>query len=186
MDESLFERGKALEERFFKQKDKALLDQLRAEMQADEGRKALASVSGISDDAVLDALVANQVSAESLTSVSLIPLVVVAWADGVMEGKERDAILQAAGSAGIEQDSASYKLLQSWLDTQPPGDLLDSWKAYVAALKDGLEPAAFGQLKTSVVGRAKSVADAAGGILGIGTTSSKESQVIEDLEKAFA
>lgn len=186
MDESLFERGKALEERFFKQQDQQLLDQLRAEMQAEEGRKALASVSGISDDAVLDALVANEVSAESLTSVSLIPLVVVAWADGVMEGKERDAILQAAGLAGIEQGSASYKLLQNWLEAQPTSDLFDSWKAYVSALKGGLEPAAFGQLKTCVVGRAKSVADAAGGILGIGTTSAKEAQVLADLEKAFA
>ena len=185
MDGSLFDRGKAMEERFFSEKDKQLLDQLKAELSAEEDRKALATVSGISDAAVLDALVSHQVTAESLASVSLIPLVAVAWADGVMEEKERDAILQAAEQTGIENNSASHKLLQSWMSDAPSEELLTSWKNYIGALKENLEPAAFGQLKNSVMGRARSVAEAAGGILGFGKTSDKESDVIEQLEAAF-
>ena len=185
MDGSLFERGKALEDRFFIEKDKQLLQQLKQETAAKEQREALSSASGIKDDTVLDALVANEVSAESLTSVSLIPLVAVAWADGVMESKERDAILKASEKAGIDSDSASMKLLESWLQSQPGDDLLQSWKAYVSSLKENIDAAAFGQLKTTVVGRAKEVADAAGGILGIGKTSSKEAGVIAELEQAF-
>ena len=186
MDGSLFERGKALEDRFFGEKDQQLLEQLKAEMAADENRKALAAVSGVSDNTVLDALMEHNISAQSLASVSLVPLIAVAWADGVMEAKEKEAILQAAEKAGIEKESASLKLLENWMESQPPGELLDSWKSYIAALKEDMDPAAFGQLKNSVIGRAKEVAESAGGILGFGKTSDKESSVIRELEQAFA
>ena len=52
MDDSLQNRGKAIEDLFFKQQDQELLAKLRAEIQAKETRAGL-----------------------SLTSVSLIPLV---------------------------------------------------------------------------------------------------------------
>ena len=54
MEGALFERGKALEDRFFSDRDKELLKQLKQEMSQKDGREALSEASGISDDAVLD------------------------------------------------------------------------------------------------------------------------------------
>lgn len=185
MSESLFERGKALEDRFFSEKDKELLDRLRQEISDKENFDALSAASGIGDESVLKALIAQNVTAESLTTVSLIPLVAVGWADGVMEDKEREAILQAAGQAGIVPESAAKQLLEGWLSQQPSDDLLSSWKDYVAAIKATLDDTSFNQLKSSIIGRAKSVAEAAGGFLGIGKVSDKETAVLNDLEKSF-
>ena len=185
MDGSLFERGKRLEDKFFRDKDRALVEKLRAELSQSEARVSLSGTSGIKDEAVLDSMLENKVTAESLTSISLVPLVAVAWADGIMEAKEQEAIMQAATTAGIAADSAAHELLKSWLDEQPSEQLLQSWKEYVGALKDTLGETAINQLKTTVIGRARQVADAAGGILGFGKTSDKESAVIDELEKAF-
>jgi len=185
MDGSLFERGKALEDRFFSERDKQLLDRLKAEIEAVEAKKSLASVCGIDDEAVLDALVAHHITAESMASVSLIPLIIVAWADGKVAADERDAVLQAAEQVGIENGSSAAQLLASWLNEKPTKDLFESWKAYIAAMTDKLEPAALAEIKECVVGRAKKVADAAGGILGFGKTSDSEARVIAELEEAF-
>ena len=185
MSGSLFERGKALEERFFGEKDKELLAKLRQEISDKESREALSAACGISDGAVLDAMLKHEVSAETLTSLSLVPLVAVAWADGVMENNEREAIMKAATSVGIATDSASYEVLASWLDEQPGDELVNSWKEYIGSLKETLDDTAFNQVKANVMGRAKDVAQAAGGFLGIGKTSDQESAVIADLENSF-
>ena len=102
MDDSLNSRGKAMEELFFKEKDQQLLEKIRNEAASKEQREALQNASGIEDAAVLDALTATGITPESLMSVSLIPLVAVAWADKKMEDAEKAAILQAAEAGGID------------------------------------------------------------------------------------
>lgn len=185
MSDSLFERGKALEDRFFSERDKVLLEKLRQEIENNENVDALAAATGIKDQNVLKALVDQNIGAETLTSISLVPLVAVAWADRVLEPAERDAILKAADEAGIKSDSAAYQLLASWMNSKPADDLLECWTAYIAELKPTLDETAFNQLKTSVLGRAKEVAEAAGGFLGLGNTSLSENLVLSQLEESF-
>ena len=55
MSDFIHERGKALENQFFRDKDQHLLEQLRQEMQDEDARKALAASSGIEDDQALQA-----------------------------------------------------------------------------------------------------------------------------------
>jgi DNA-binding phage protein len=187
MSDSLHDRGQAMENRFFKQNDQELLAKLRDEMAAEDQRKALAHASGLTDEAALDALISNNVSPENVTALSLVPLIAVAWADHKMDDPgEVDAILKAAGEAGVESGSASYSLLQSWLKEEPGDELLEAWKSYVSALKSTLESAAFSQLGNSIMHRAETVANAAGGFLGLGKTSEVERQVLDDLNKVFS
>ena len=121
-----------------------------------------------------------------MTAVALIPLVAVAWADGKMEDGERTAILKAANEADVSEGSASYQLLESWLQNNQPDGLLESWKTYVSSLKGSLEAAAMGQLKNSVVKRATGVAKSAGGFLGLSTISEVEKNILTEIEAAFA
>jgi hypothetical protein len=185
MDGSLFERGKSLEDHFFSEKDKQLLAQLKQDLAQKVSREALSNCSGITDGKVLDALLANGITAESITSFSLVPLVAVAWADGRLDEQERQAIMKASQSVGIEPGSVAQRLLQSWLEKSPPSQLLAAWKDYVASLKKSLDETAFSQVRNTVMRRARDVAEAAGGFLGIGKTSEKEAAVIDDLEDSF-
>lgn len=184
MDE-LNSRGESLAESFFAKRDKELLQKLKEELSNEDDRSALSAASGIEDEAVLQGLVDQGITPESLTAVSLIPLVAVAWADREMADAEKKAILQAAADAGVTSDSTAYSVVQEWLETRPESDLLDAWKNYVASIKDKLDPSATGQLKHSVMSRSKDVARAAGGYLGLSKISAAEQTVIDELEAAF-
>jgi hypothetical protein len=186
MNDPIQERGKSLEALFFAVKDQQLLAKLKNQMDAEESRSDLESASGIHNTAVLDALLEQKITPETLTTVGLIPLVAIAWADGNMEESERNAILRAAEASGIGTGTASHTVLEQWLQEEPSGELLASWSAYIAELKGTMEPAAFNQLKSSILDRAESVAKAAGGFLGLGSKiSAAEQAVLDELKGAF-
>lgn len=186
MSDPIHDRGKQMEDLFFKQRDESLLEKMRSEQEDKEHREQLISASGIDHESVIDALVDVGIHADSLTAVSMIPLVAVAWADRMMESKEVDAILAAAESVGITKGTASYELLNGWLKVQPSPDLLEAWKGYVAAVQDRIDVTAANQLRASVLGRAEEIAKAAGGFLGFGNKiSESEQKVLDDLAAAF-
>ena len=178
-------RGKALEDLFFGNRDHQLLDQLRKEIEGKEAQAALAATSGISDSDALAKLTDVGVTPESLSAVSIIPLVVVGWSDRIMDDSEKEAILKAAESSGIEKESAAFELLGSWLGSRPGDELLEAWKSYIVALKNTLDETSLSQLKTSVINRSQSIAEAAGGFLGIGSVSESEKSAIAELSATF-
>lgn len=184
-EDSLHDRGKAMEDVFFHDVDKKLLEKMKAELSTDEDRASLMAATGIQDADVINQLMENGISAETLAGVGLIPLIAVAWADGKMEYKERHAILKAASETGINEEHSSYALISSWLDHKPEDSLFASWKDYVGALKESLDEVAMGQIKRSVVDRARRVARATGGFLGVQKTSAVEQKVIDEMEAAF-
>jgi hypothetical protein len=73
------------------------------------------------------------------------------------------------------------------LEQRPDATLCTAWQAYVQALVATLDVKAREALKTELLGRARTVADAAGGILGFGSRISKAEQTkLAMLEQAFA
>lgn len=178
----LGDRRRALEDSFFAQQDRQLLDRLREEVKKED----LAKASGITDEAVLDSLVEAGFSADAVAALALAPLVAVAWADGKLDDKEREALLQSSSSEGIEPGSPSHDLFQGWLASAPGDDLVPAWKSFVAAASQGMGDAAAKSFHADVIGRARKVAQAAGGVLGVGSISAAEKQVLDDLESAFS
>ncbi len=175
-----------LEEKFFAERDRELLQALREEAASKERKKALADASGIADDALLDQLDELDLHGETLAALSLVPLIAVAWADGNVDVKERRAVLDAAEQKGIEKELPAYQLLERWLARKPDDKLMAVWKGYVATLSQKLSEPAKKALKEDLLGRARSVAEAAGGLLGFGNKVSKsEEAVLDDLEQAF-
>ncbi|MEN8180948.1 MAG: hypothetical protein ABFS46_00275 [Myxococcota bacterium] len=185
-DEFLGDRRKALEEEFFRKENERLRQRLHEQMETEEHRAAISRASGISDPAVLDRLVALGLDGETVTALSLVPLIDVAWADGRMEDAERTAVLSAARAQGVDDASPAGLLLESWLSTPPPPRLREAWTDYVGALSASLEPEQRASLRDEVVGRARAVAEAAGGFLGLGSkVSGREQEILERLEAAF-
>ncbi len=185
-DEILGGRRKALEESFFAKHNEKLRRALHAQEAAKAKKEALVAVSGIRDDTVLEALIALDIGADTVAALALVPLVEVAWADSSIDEKERAAILTAAAKTGLEKGSAGYQLLQSWLEVRPDSRVRAAWKDYVTALCNTLGSDARRVLKETILGRARRVAEAAGGFLGLGSkVSSSEQAMLDELERAF-
>lgn len=180
------ERRRLLEEEFFRRQDAALLAKRRSAEEQRAARTALAAVSHITDDSLLDQLVAFGISAETLTALSLVPLVEVAWADGTVEEAERRAILAAAKATGLEETSAGHRLLASYLSERPHSGLRKTWEQYIASLCTTLSAEQRDELKTELLQQARRVAEAAGGFLGLGSkVSIKEGALLAELAAAF-
>jgi len=178
----LDERGRALEEVFYRNDPGPWSELRRREAAAAE---ALAEASGLADPALLARLAGLGIRAETLAALTLIPLVEVAWADGKMDAREKAAVLSGAESTGIDSESPSHGLLRLWLEDRPAPDLVAIWREFIAALCLELSAAERRRLRSRVVDRARRVAEAAGGILGLGHVSAEEEAVLADLERAF-
>jgi hypothetical protein len=179
-------RRKAREESFFGKPNEAQRRRLRKDEVA-RARKALSAASGIIDDVVLEQLVALNIGRETLPALFLAPLVAVAWADGSIDPKERNAVLSGAAELGLSEQEASYQLLERWLAVRPTPELLASWKGYIDALSVRLSQHALERLKPELLRRAKAVAEAGGPRFGTGQRiSGPEEAVLEELETAIS
>ena len=146
----------------------------------------LARVAGDAHPEVLDKLVELGIGPETWAALEIVPLVEVAWADARMEAKERSAVLAAAEANGIEAGSPSHQLLENWLTHRPDARLLAAWGEYIVGLCADLDPAQRSALREEILGRARSVAEAAGGFLGLGNKISPEEEVVlQQLAKPF-
>ena len=185
-NQGMRDRGRSLEEAFFKQRHEALRRQIALRREQEEACETLAAASGIDDDALLARLAGLGIRAETLAALTLIPLVEVAWADGEMHDRERDAVLRGAESSGIPRQSPSYGLLEIWTRDRPAPELLHTWVDYIRALCVELTDEQRRRLAEKIVGRARAVAQAAGGLLGVGPrVSAQEGAMLAELERAF-
>ena len=124
--------------------------------------------------------------ADPLASLSLVPLVEVAWADGTVDEKEKISVLDAVVRRGFQKESNEYGIVIQWLGRKPSPDLLEAWLSYVRGLCELLSPAEKKTLKDGIIGHARAVAQASGGFLGMGNKISKiEDEMLKRLEGAF-
>jgi hypothetical protein len=185
-DDFLGDRKKALEDSFFAKQNAALLERMRGDREAQATREGLQRASGLSDPEVLARLVELGIAPETWSAISLVPLVEVAWANGQVEEKERIAVLSGAEANGVISGSPAYELLEGWLARRPDARLLAVWGECIVSLCSRLSPAERSSFRKQVLGRAREVAAAAGGFLGLGNKISAEEEVVlEQLAKAF-
>ena len=188
MSHDAFEdRRIALEEQFFLKHEEALIKRLREAARHAATKEELRHLTGIANEQVLDALAGLQVPGGAAVLVmSVFPLVEVAWADGAPDERERAAILQLAGSIGLTAASPGHEYLDTWLQEKPDLSWHTLWAGYVQELVKRLQPDDVSLLKATVLGRARVVAEASGGFLGLAwRVSEAEAAVLKKLELAF-
>ena len=184
---TLNDAGKGLEDAFFAKENARLLQQMRDNAKQQERRAAMREVVRVNDDALIDNLIALGLEPGTVLALQLVPLAAVAWADGQIEPRERDAVLKAAAAQGIATDSVAGQLLNNWLVQQPGAELVDAWKRQMRALLPLLSPNEREQIRASALERARSVADAAGGFLGLTSRiSAQEKAVLDSLAETLA
>jgi hypothetical protein len=186
-DEFLKDRGRALEEEFFARESRQLLERLREKQSSDAKKAMLEDATGISDDVILDHFVELDLSAETLAALALAPLVQVAWADGTLERKEREAVLASTRRGGtIVEGGTAHRLLEDWLTHRPGERLFEAWREYASALVSAMDRETKKRFREDLLGRARYVAEAAGGVVGVGTVSRAERDVLTKIEQALA
>jgi hypothetical protein len=180
------ERRKSLEEAFFKERDRHLLEQLRKQYAEADKIAALHAVSGISDEATLQKLVESGVDASIFTALMLVPLVEVAWSDGAVQENEKEAVLKAAEAHAIARGTPAFIWLERLLLERPDPAVFAAWRAYVGALAKELPPQAVEASRNQMLRWVTRVAEAAGGFLGFGNKiSPMEQATIHELERAY-
>lgn len=185
-DDVWAERRKNLEDAFFQERDRQLLEDLRRHYQSSDQLAALRGVSGIQDDQVLQGLIDSGVNASVFTALMLVPLVEVAWSDGHVQENEKDAVLKAAESHSIARGTPAHIWLEKMLIDRPDPSVLTAWKTYVSTLVKQLPPAAVEASRTQMLSWVTNVAEAAGGILGFGNKiSTMEQATIHELSRAY-
>lgn len=182
MKDAFDDRRQALEDEFFHRVDEKLLKAMRAKTAAESSRKQLEAETGITDTELLDELLAAGTSAKSVAAISLVPLVLVAWADGKVESEEREQILQSARDQGIAIDTPAATLLEHWLSSKPKRQLGETWKHFITAVISQMGVESRKTLRNDLIARATAVARASGGVLGFGKISSEQRRVLSELE----
>lgn len=186
MSDELERRRRALEEAFFNKRNDELLAKLRAKEAAAKMKQGLAAATGISDEKVLDDLLAADVEPETVAALALAPLILLAWRDGVLQDRERGAILRAADEQGVAPGSTAHELLEKWLNERPEDELLVAWTGYVQALREKLSAAAYSALRKDITDRTTKVARAAGGFLGFSRVTKDEQALLDQIEAILA
>ncbi len=178
------DRGLSEEERFIRGQDAKLIEKMREKARIDEIVKALAESLQVSDPALLDRVRALGITLETGPAFLLAPLVQVAWAEGTVTDREREAVLRLAAARGVKDGSATHAQLVEWLRIRPADALFTTALETIGAGLSLLPAAEREKRVAEIVAACREISDASGGglprALGLATgTSGEEKSVLE-------
>ena len=179
-------RRTGLEAEYFHKKDADLVGKLKTIFARKLDREELRKETGITNDEVLDRLLAVQAKGEMLLAFRLYPLVDIAWADGSVDKREVKAVIDAALKLGVPPKSETLRTIEDWLARGVAQDARLAWYMYANELKNTLTPEELQKFREELLAGIKAVASASGGLLGVAfQISAKEQQVLDEVGKAL-
>jgi uncharacterized tellurite resistance protein B-like protein len=177
-------RRTGFEAEYFHKKDAQLVEKLKAVFNRKMDREGLKQATGISNEEVLDRLLAVNAKGELLLAFRLYPLVEIAWADGKADPKECKAVIDAALKFGVPAEGAAIRALEAWLKRGPTADGRTAWYAFAGELRKTLNKAELETFRNDLLEGANAVAKASGGFLGVAfEISAVEQKVLDRIAK---
>lgn len=161
------ERGRALEEEYFRKKDRELVEKMRRAAAADQARGELGTQTGLADPSMLAELQQLGFTAETVAVLPLVPVLELAWAEGGITPAERQLLLSIARSRGIAEGSAADHQLTAWMIDRPSPAVFANAGRLISALLDARTGLAAGLTPDQLVGYCEQIASASGGLLGL-------------------
>ena len=182
------ERGHSLEEEYFRRKEKEVIEKMRRNSEADAQRRRLGERAGVADDEVLRDLQELGYTQDTVMLLHLVPLIQTAWAEGGVSAKERDLIVRAARSRGIEAGSSADQQLMRWLTERPSEQFFEKTLRAIRAILQARPPEERESSERDLLSLCTAIASASGGIVGFGAVSEEERHILahisEELEKS--
>jgi len=152
-----------------------------AEERSDDERLAVGAL-GPEESWVVRHLLDAGASGASLAGLALVPLVEVAWADGIVDEREREAVFAGARACGLRLEGVNRDALERALRTPVTPELRAAWREFAREVAAALSQEARSELRAQMLGHARAVAAATGGFLGVGTVSRDEERTLRRLE----
>ena len=185
-DNPLADRGRAIEEDYFRKKDRELIEKMRQASAAETARRELSEKSGLHDPEMIAELETLGFTPETVALLPLVPLVQVAWAEGGVSDAERKMIVQLARSRGIEEGSAADRRLAAWLASRPDPQVFSSATRLIRATLDSAAGGSTSMTADDLVKYCEEIASASGGIFGINRVSSEERALLSAIARDLA
>lgn len=177
-------RRSGFEVEYFHKQDQQVVEKLKAVFERKLDREGLKKYTGVTNEEVLDRLIAVNVKGELLLVFRLYPLVEIAWADGAIDARETKAVLDAAMKQGVPAGGTAIATLEAWLKRGPTPDGRKAWFAFADELRKTLSPEELAKFRDDLLEGAKAVAKASGGILGVAfEISASEKKVLDGIAK---
>src|SRR5687768_9244884 len=179
--DSIHERGRALEEEYFRKKNRELIEKMRLAAGRDEERRSMAAATGVDDPEMLQQLQNLGFTPETVGLLPLVPVVQMAWVDGNVSDAERSAIFKIARTRGIAEGTAAHHQLAAWLADRPAPAVFDSATRLIRAMLDAPAQGTNTISPDDLVGYCETIAASSGGLFGINKISAEERALLASL-----
>lgn len=173
------ERGRSLEEDYFRKKDRELIEKMRRAAAVEQARAEMRQKTGLTDPDMLQQLEALGFTPETVVLLPLVPIVQMAWAEGGVSAAERALIVKLARARGIEEGSAADRMLTAWLDDRPGEHVFVHATRLIRAMLES--PEQHDLTAADLVRHCEAIAAASGGVFGINRVSPEERQLLATL-----
>ena len=169
-DPGLRKRGRTSEDDYFARRDRELIETKRRKAADAAELRRLGEALGLSDEEVLAKLRAAGFGPSHVAIVPVLPALEVAWSDGAVGKAEGELLKEQLRrySDGQQPSAEAIAKLDESLLTRPPDHLFDQARR---AAQIAVSKAAEGdrrELATRMMAEARAVAEAGGGLLGLG------------------
>jgi hypothetical protein len=178
-DDPLADRRRAHEEDYFQKKDRELIEKMRQQARAEQQRRELGAQVGVTDPEVTRELAEMGFTPDTVKLLPLVPVIEMAWAEGGVTPPERKLVTELARGRGIAAGTDGDRQLAEWLERRPPEAVLRSAARLINAVM-----ASGGRIDVShddLLKYCEAIADASGGIFGIGRVSAEERSTLTRL-----
>ncbi len=172
------ERGRSLEEDYFRRKDRELIEKMRRAAAAEQARAEMGTKTGLSDPALLEELEGLGFTPDTVTLLPLVPAIQVAWAEGGVTAGERALLTKLARTRGIAEGTPADRQLGDWLDRRPAEEVFVRATRLIRAM---LSTGAHEESATDLVKLCEAIAAASGGLFGVNRVSAEERQILTSL-----
>jgi len=181
-------RRRGLEEEYFRKHEQELIEKLNLRKKEAEARRDIGARAGVADEEILEELRALGYTPDTVSLLHLVPLIQMAWAEGTVSDRERELIIQAARSRGIESGSTADRQLVAWLTTRPADGFFETTMRVIRAMLQARPSEEREASKRDLLSYLTSIASASGGVLGFGKVADEERELLaritSELERA--
>lgn len=181
------DRRRGLEEEYFHRKERELIDKMRRHAEQESDRRRLGAQAGVASEEILNDLQELGYTPETVMLLHLVPLIQTAWAEGGITARERELIIKAARSRGIEAGTPADRQLAALLAERPSAEFFEKTLRAIGAILQAQSSEVRETTALDLVSLSAAIAAASGGIMGFHAVSEEERKVLahisEELEK---
>ena len=181
------DRERGLEEEYFLRKERELVEKMRRRVELENQRQEIAKEIGVSNEEIIKGLQELGYTSETVKLIHLMPLVQVAWADGRVDDKEKNMIIELARSSQIVEGSEADLKLAAWLNERPSEEVMQAHLLAVQAVIEAIPEEFRASMRENLINYSVTLAAASRGLFGLEAKISKsERAVIEQIVEAVA